>query len=160
MGGYLCERIRRIDMIPPLTSLLIMNLKEQKAEWYVIHEGKHYGPVSLNDLRDEAKRGRLHPHYDVLWKSGLATWVPAGTLEQMATSPALIAAKKSQAITYQPEKNSERSVVLSCLLWLFVGIFLLGATFFILMITLPQQHQLRIKLYEAMEKVESIWQKQ
>jgi hypothetical protein len=137
-----------------------MNIKEQKAEWFVIHDGKHYGPVSLNDLRDEAKRGRLHPHKDMLWKNGLTSWVPAETLEQMAASPAAIAAKKPQFVTYQVEDSSKRSVLLSFLLWLLIGILLLGTTFFVLMIALPKEHRLRIKLHEATGRVEAIWQKQ
>jgi hypothetical protein len=136
-----------------------MNLKEQKSEWFVIHDGKHYGPVSLDDLRDEVKRGRLHPHQDMLWKNGLTSWVPAGTLEKMAASLVMTKAENPQFDTHQAEGSSERSVRISFLLWLSTGLFLLGAIFFLLMVVMPKEHQLRVKLYEGIERVEAIWQK-
>lgn len=50
-------------------------------EWYVTHEGKQFGPVSLDDLKYEAERGELNPRLDMVWKAGMEEWKPAGDLD-------------------------------------------------------------------------------
>jgi Na+/proline symporter len=136
-----------------------MNLEEQNTEWFVIHDGKHFGPVSVNDLRYEATLGRLHPQNDMLWKSGLPSWIPAGTLEQIVSAPAAIPAKRPQFVTQQSKEHSKRNLVVTFLLWISFCIFLLAATSLVLMVALPKEHQLRVKLYEGIDRVEAIWQK-
>jgi len=49
--------------------------------WFVTHEGKQFGPVSIDDLRFEAERGELSPKHDVVWKKGMEGWIPAGQVE-------------------------------------------------------------------------------
>lgn len=50
-------------------------------EWFVTHEGKQFGPVSINDLKFEVERGELNPRLDMVWKSGMEEWIPAGELD-------------------------------------------------------------------------------
>jgi hypothetical protein len=38
-------------------------------EWFVTHDGKHYGPVSFVDLRFAAERGELDLNLDLVWKA-------------------------------------------------------------------------------------------
>jgi uncharacterized membrane protein YhaH (DUF805 family) len=58
-----------------------MEEPEMAKEWYVTHEGKQFGPVSLDDLKYEAERGELNPRLDMVWKAGMEDWMPAGDLE-------------------------------------------------------------------------------
>jgi hypothetical protein len=37
--------------------------------WYYQHEGKTFGPVASEEMRDLARRGLLHPH-DLIWPEG------------------------------------------------------------------------------------------
>ncbi|MFD2255632.1 GYF domain-containing protein [Luteolibacter algae] len=50
-------------------------------EWYVTHEGQQFGPVSLDDLKYEAERGKLNPRLDMVWKDGMEDWIPSGEIE-------------------------------------------------------------------------------
>ncbi len=54
---------------------------EAPKEWFVTREGTQYGPVSFDDLNYERTRGELNPRLDMLWKEGMADWVPAGEVE-------------------------------------------------------------------------------
>jgi len=49
--------------------------------WYVTHQGKAYGPVAFEDLKFEAKRGKLKPRLDYIWRQGLPSWVQAGEVD-------------------------------------------------------------------------------
>lgn len=50
-------------------------------EWFVTHEGKQFGPVSMDDLKFEAERGQLNPRLDMVWKKDMEDWIPAGDVE-------------------------------------------------------------------------------
>ncbi len=58
-----------------------MDNAEKPKEWYVTHNGQQYGPVSIDDLKFESKRGELNPRLDMVWKNGMEDWIPAGDLE-------------------------------------------------------------------------------
>lgn len=60
-----------------------MEEPEMVKEWYVTHEGKQFGPVSLDDLKYEAERGELNPRLDMVWKQGMEGWVPSGDMEEI-----------------------------------------------------------------------------
>lgn len=52
-------------------------------EWFVTHEGKQFGPVSIDDLKFEAERGQLNPRLDMVWRKDMDDWIPAGDLEEL-----------------------------------------------------------------------------
>lgn len=58
-----------------------MEETEAAKEWFVTHEGKQFGPVSLDDLRFEMERDELNPRRDMVWKKGMEDWIPAGDVE-------------------------------------------------------------------------------
>lgn len=58
-----------------------MENAESAKEWYVTHEGKQFGPVSIDDLKYEVERGELNPRLDMVWKQDMEDWIPAGDLE-------------------------------------------------------------------------------
>lgn len=49
-------------------------------EWYYAKAGKKEGPVSIDDLKRLVQQGQLQPT-DHVWKQGMATWVPASSVE-------------------------------------------------------------------------------
>lgn len=58
-----------------------MDEADAKKEWFVTHEGKQFGPVSIDDLKFEVERGELNPRLDMVWKAGMEEWIPAGELD-------------------------------------------------------------------------------
>lgn len=82
-------------------------------EWFVTHEGKQFGPVSIDDLKYEVERGELNPRLDMVWKNGMEDWIPAGELdglfEKNDEAKATEAAKEtSNNFTgYMPEVSEE-----------------------------------------------------
>lgn len=82
-------------------------------EWFVTHEGKQYGPVSIKDLRYEVKTGDLNPRLDMIWKNGMDAWIPAGELEGLfkKNEVAQAAEEKKEATnnftTYVPTETPE-----------------------------------------------------
>src|SRR5262245_4766886 len=57
-------------------------------EWYYAQDNQQYGPVAAAQLKQMADAGRLQPT-DLVWKDGLANWVPAGSLKGLfANAPA------------------------------------------------------------------------
>jgi TM2 domain-containing membrane protein YozV len=48
--------------------------------WYYSHDGERAGPVGADDLKAMAQAGRLRAN-DLVWKEGLAEWVPASSVE-------------------------------------------------------------------------------
>lgn len=55
-----------------------MEETDTAKQWFVTHEGKQFGPVSIEDLKFEVKRGELNPRLDMVWKEGMGDWMPAG----------------------------------------------------------------------------------
>ncbi len=58
-----------------------MEETEPVKEWFVTHDGKQFGPVTMDDLKFEAERGELNPRLDMVWKNGMEDWIPAGEVE-------------------------------------------------------------------------------
>lgn len=56
------------------------------AEWYYVHEGIRRGPIGGAGLAELAESGGL-AGTDLVWRDGLAQWVPAGALNDLLTMP-------------------------------------------------------------------------
>ena len=56
------------------------------AEWYYAKGGTRYGPVSMDQLKELAARGKLGPD-DLVWREGLETWVRARTIPDLPFPP-------------------------------------------------------------------------
>lgn len=79
-------------------------------EWYVTHEGKQFGPVSLDDLKYEAERGELNPRLDMVWKAGMEEWLPAGDLEEIFEKNKEAEKKEEEGSSFtsiQPEESKK-----------------------------------------------------
>lgn len=82
-------------------------------EWFVTHEGKQFGPVSIDDLKFEVERGELNPRLDMVWKDGMEDWIPAGELDGLfeKNDEAKAAEEKKEASNnftgYIPEVSEE-----------------------------------------------------
>ncbi len=50
------------------------------TEWHYNTGGERHGPVSVMQLKQLARNGELQPS-DLLWKKGLADWVPASKVK-------------------------------------------------------------------------------
>jgi hypothetical protein len=53
------------------------------AEWYLGVGGQQAGPYDLNGLAGQARGGALTPQ-TLVWKAGMAQWVPAGQVSELA----------------------------------------------------------------------------
>ena len=85
---------------------------EMVKEWYVTHEGKQFGPVSLDDLKYEAERGALNPRLDMVYKEGMPEWKPSGDISEIFTKNEEAGKKEEEGAVvtdFQPEeKKTER----------------------------------------------------
>jgi hypothetical protein len=52
------------------------------AEWHITRQEKQYGPFTEEKLRELAATKRLSPN-DLIWRQGMAKWVPAGTVQSL-----------------------------------------------------------------------------
>jgi len=52
------------------------------SKWHCAIDGRKYGPVSAQELRNWLAEGRLKPT-DHVWSEGLADWVPYNTVEEL-----------------------------------------------------------------------------
>lgn len=52
------------------------------AEWHIARQGKQYGPFTEENLREMASAQNLLPD-DLIWRQGMAQWVPAGTVQPL-----------------------------------------------------------------------------
>jgi hypothetical protein len=84
---------------------------EPVKEWFVTHEGKQFGPVSMDDLKFEAERGELNPRLDMVWKSGMEDWIPAGEVEGLfkrnEEAKAAEEAKRTSFTQFKPDISEE-----------------------------------------------------
>lgn len=57
----------------------------QTAEgaWYFSRDGQQSGPLTFAELKEKADQGALKPRTDLVWKEGLADWMPVGEIEGM-----------------------------------------------------------------------------
>ena len=54
--------------------------------WYVYRDRKREGPLTMQQLKDEAGSGRLKPD-DQVWSEETPGWIPAGDAEGIFTEP-------------------------------------------------------------------------
>jgi len=79
--------------------------------WHYSRGGKQAGPISGAELKELASRGQLSPT-DMVWKQGMANWVPARDLKGLfvaassSAPPPLPAALPSPAATTQTDPLS------------------------------------------------------
>jgi hypothetical protein len=88
-----------------------MEETEPVKEWFVTHDGKQFGPVTMDDLKYEAERGELNPRLDMVWKNGMEDWIPAGEVDGLFKrndeAKAAEEAKQTAFTEYQPEISQE-----------------------------------------------------
>lgn len=49
--------------------------------WYFSRDGQQSGPLTYADLKEKADEGVLKPRSDLVWKEGMADWVPVGEVD-------------------------------------------------------------------------------
>ena len=59
-------------------------------EWYYAKHGKQEGPVDVATLQGKIQSGEVAPT-DLVWKEGMAEWLPAGEVSELAAAPAAAA---------------------------------------------------------------------
>jgi hypothetical protein len=59
------------------------NRYTMSTEWYYGRNGERGGPVELSQLQAMAQRGELKPD-DLVWRAGMADWLPASTVTEVA----------------------------------------------------------------------------
>lgn len=71
----------------------------QSADWYMsAQDGTQQGPFSWSALQEHVSSGRLH-RPDLVWKEGLADWVPAETVEGLfSASPGISGAATAKSM--------------------------------------------------------------
>jgi hypothetical protein len=52
------------------------------SNWFYAKQGQQIGPVSSGQLRELARAGHVLPT-DLVWKQGMASWVPGGSLPDL-----------------------------------------------------------------------------
>jgi GYF domain 2 len=70
-------------------------------QWYYAHEGQQFGPVVAAQLKQAADAGQLYP-MDLVWKEGLANWVPASSIKGLFSAAALAAAPPPAPMNIAP----------------------------------------------------------
>src|SRR6202790_5449538 len=75
--------------------------------YYYSRDAQRFGPVSTEQLRELAASGQLEPT-DMIWKEGMADWVPAARLKGLfpAAAPTQPAAAAQPAPASQPAPPS------------------------------------------------------
>lgn len=88
---------------------------EHGKEWLVAHGGVQSGPFSRYELMVEAAKGKLHPRRDMVWKSGMEEWIPAGEVEGLfkRNDEAMAVEQAKSAFTeYEPELSAEEKKII------------------------------------------------
>jgi hypothetical protein len=88
---------------------------EDGKDWLVAHGGDQSGPFSRFDLMVEAARGKLHPRRDMVWKSGMDEWIPAGGVEWLfkRKEDAMAAEQAKSAFTEcKPELSAKEKKII------------------------------------------------
>lgn len=75
-------------------------------EWYYTNDGKQLGPISAAQLKQMAVNQQLQPT-DLVWKQGMATWVPAGTAKGLFPEAAQPAAVERTAVAPLDEEVAD-----------------------------------------------------
>jgi antitoxin component YwqK of YwqJK toxin-antitoxin module len=63
-------------------------------EWHYSKNGKRFGPVSVQRLKELAARGEIGPA-DLVWKEGMPQWVPASKIKGLLPGSAAVTNKPS-----------------------------------------------------------------
>jgi hypothetical protein len=65
------------------------------ADWYYSKGGQQSGPVSVDQLRQMVASGQVGPQ-DLVWRDGMANWLPASTVPEVGGGGAPAAAPQPQ----------------------------------------------------------------
>lgn len=71
------------DTLDELGDALSSEAALAAADYYVAEDGQQVGPVTLEALVERIKAGTTGPD-DLVWKSGMAAWTPAGEVPELA----------------------------------------------------------------------------
>lgn len=73
------------------------------AQWYYAKNGQQIGPIDDAGLQGLISSGQVNSS-DLVWKDGMANWVPASTVPELsaALSPGYPGASAGQTYTAQP----------------------------------------------------------
>ncbi len=104
-------------------------------QWFYASGGQQIGPVGLDDLRRLIVRGLVKAE-DLVWKTGLDSWVPAvsrselfrptssvAAMAQPALRPGAQPGVSSDAYTLMRFEANKKSILVAYLLWWFTGLF-------------------------------------
>lgn len=92
-----------------------MEETEYGKGWLVMRGNDQSGLFSRYDLMVEAARGKLHPRRDMVWKSGMAEWIPAGEVEGLfkRNEEAMAAEQVKPVFTeYKPELSAKEKKII------------------------------------------------
>ncbi len=64
-----------------------MSQSDTEIEWFLGRDGKQYGPITDREMQKLVELGHLRPG-DLVWKQGLADWMPAHKLFPPKAAPA------------------------------------------------------------------------
>lgn len=68
------------------------------AEWFYSKAGKRFGPVSGQQLKELAAKGQLDPA-DLVWKEGMAQWLPASKIKGLLPSSSAVMNKPASPVS-------------------------------------------------------------
>src|SRR6266540_2956272 len=71
-------------------------------QWYYAQRGQQLGPVPTEVLTAMAAEGQLHPG-DLVWKEGMANWVPAHSVPGLFAAPARPVRSAAEGYDVLPE---------------------------------------------------------
>lgn len=58
------------------------------SEWYYAKDGAQLGPVNATEIKTLLANGTLNANTTMVWKSGMADWIPAVQAPELASAPA------------------------------------------------------------------------
>lgn len=59
------------------------------SEWYYSKDGAQLGPVSEAEIKALLANGTLDANSTMVWKSGMADWIPAAQVSELASAPSV-----------------------------------------------------------------------
>ncbi|TAG11125.1 MAG: DUF4339 domain-containing protein [Verrucomicrobia bacterium] len=74
-------------------------ISDQSDAWFYTLNGEQHGPVAKSHLAILAEQGSLHPRQDMVWKSGMNEWQPAGEIEGLFKRREIVLPPPSAAAT-------------------------------------------------------------
>ncbi len=80
------KRVPEKSRTPTAKAPLPPDLPAAAEEWYYAKDGKKLGPCCVHQLKELAAKGQLAAA-DLVWKEGLAQWVPAQTIKGLFSTP-------------------------------------------------------------------------